>query len=679
MKKGVAFLIIVVSLILLASVVFYFYSTEILFGPPHSPIISSINPPSFPSALNVEVTLSGQFFESGSQLLILDEGGNPIIIDQARLTITLSAITFDYIANELPIGTYQVSVRNPSSGLTSNMVNLIITSNPTITSLNPQIVLNDVPNVITINGHDFDPFAVVVDDTVLESSSGLWQYVDSDLMTLTIPVIPSPLPPGDYSIKVKNLDGAVSESMTLRVNYPFTYFISLAPRTITATPGSTFNVDVTLNSVTFTSHEEVALTVQPPTGVTSSFADRNTCVPNIPSTVVEGISYCTLPITIGVGNIVAAQTYIIPITATSVLTSVTKNVDFTLIGESGNAPDDDHDGVPNSIDLCPNTPAGILVSSLNGCPLPLATKFSPSLTTDFAQVIDLRQIVNLKLGIVGLGMIQFLDNEISVLRQVDGLVYQALDLDAGVIIESNKIGINAELYPELNFPVTLTFSGLNYTAWPVPLKNGVICPATECVSLGYSNGSYSVKVPGFSNYTTQEGTCGNSYCSPDESCSICASDCGSCPSSSSSSSGGGSSSGRGSSSGGTVTYQCNDGRDNDNDGLIDYPGDLGCSSATDNNELDEGQLKGNLTDLDRDKDSVEENKVISEKSSGLRIVFWIVLILLIAGIVVALVIMLRYARNNKKFSELAQMDITKPSPAELSGSVNSVLNFNTSL
>src|SRR3989338_4931620 len=571
MKKGVAFLIIVVSLILLASVVFYFYSTEILFGPPHSPIISSINPPSFPSALNVEVTLSGQFFESGSQLLILDEGGNPIIIDQARLTITLSAITFDYIANELPIGTYQVSVRNPSSGLTSNMVNLIITSNPTITSLNPQIVLNDVPNVITINGHDFDHFAVVVDDTVLESSSGLWQYVDSDLMTLTIPVIPSPLPPGDYSIKVKNLDGAVSESMTLRVNYPFTYFISLAPRTITAT---------------------------------------------------------------------------------SVLTSVTKNVDFTLIGESGNAPDDDHDGVPNSIDLCPNTPAGILVSSLNGCPLPLATKFSPSLTTDFAQVIDLRQIVNLKLGIVGLGMIQFLDNEISVLRQVDGLVYQALDLDAGVIIESNKIGINAELYPELNFPVTLTFSGLNYTAWPVPLKNGVICPATECVSLGYSNGSYSVKVPGFSNYTTQEGTCGNSYCSPDESCSICASDCGSCPSSSSSSSGGGSSSSSSSSSGGPKP-QCSDGVDNDGDNLIDYPADIGCTSKIDNSELNAPVI--NLNDTSNNTSGGGEVEQPTEKDASIGLVFWTVLIILLAGIIVAGVVIVKSLNRRRKFTELANV------------------------
>ena len=32
------------------------------------------------------------------------------------------------------------------------------------------------------------------------------------------------------------------------------------------------------------------------------------------------------------------------------------------------------------------------------------------------------------------------------------------------------------------------------------------------------------------------------------------------------------------------SYQCNDGRDNDGDGLVDYPNDPGCSSSTDNDE-----------------------------------------------------------------------------------------------
>ncbi|MBU1036912.1 hypothetical protein KKF32_02665, partial [Patescibacteria group bacterium] len=33
-------------------------------------------------------------------------------------------------------------------------------------------------------------------------------------------------------------------------------------------------------------------------------------------------------------------------------------------------------------------------------------------------------------------------------------------------------------------------------------------------------------------------------------------------------------------------YQCADGLDNDGDGLIDYPNDPGCSSASDNDETD---------------------------------------------------------------------------------------------
>lgn len=41
-----------------------------------------------------------------------------------------------------------------------------------------------------------------------------------------------------------------------------------------------------------------------------------------------------------------------------------------------------------------------------------------------------------------------------------------------------------------------------------------------------------------------------------------------------------------------VKPQCNDGRDNDGDGFIDYPGDFGCESLTDNDELNPEQLAG---------------------------------------------------------------------------------------
>ena len=62
------------------------------------------------------------------------------------------------------------------------------------------------------------------------------------------------------------------------------------------------------------------------------------------------------------------------------------------------------------------------------------------------------------------------------------------------------------------------------------------------------------------------GGCGNGNCDEGETCRNCPSDCGDCP---------------------PRNPQCSDGADNDGDGKVDYPADPGCSSSTDNNEVDE--------------------------------------------------------------------------------------------
>lgn len=52
-------------------------------------------------------------------------------------------------------------------------------------------------------------------------------------------------------------------------------------------------------------------------------------------------------------------------------------------------------------------------------------------------------------------------------------------------------------------------------------------------------------------------------------------------------------------------YQCSDGIDNDDDGLIDYPADPGCSSLTDNNETDTPPIVYQCSDgLDNDDDGL---------------------------------------------------------------------------
>ncbi len=63
-------------------------------------------------------------------------------------------------------------------------------------------------------------------------------------------------------------------------------------------------------------------------------------------------------------------------------------------------------------------------------------------------------------------------------------------------------------------------------------------------------------------------------------------------------------------SGGGRSYQCNDNRDNDFDGLIDYPNDLGCESIYDDNEIDE--LEPALFDIkvDLKKGELDEKEAL---------------------------------------------------------------------
>lgn len=60
-----------------------------------------------------------------------------------------------------------------------------------------------------------------------------------------------------------------------------------------------------------------------------------------------------------------------------------------------------------------------------------------------------------------------------------------------------------------------------------------------------------------------------------------------------------------------LTYQCNNGDDDDNDGLIDYPDDTGCSNATDDSELN-SITPPNLVVLDT-QHAVIKNKLIRLK------------------------------------------------------------------
>ncbi|MBS3083971.1 hypothetical protein J4423_04155, partial [Candidatus Pacearchaeota archaeon] len=128
--------------------------------------------------------------------------------------------------------------------------------------------------------------------------------------------------------------------------------------------------------------------------------------------------------------------------------------------------------------------------------------------------------------------------------------------------------------------------------------------------------------------------------------------------------GGSSSSGGGSSGGGgggrgrpkLTLAQCNDKKDNDGDGLIDFNKDLGCDSLKDNNEvnIDSIVTRGNYTFGEELEE--EETPEPTEKDIEIRVVFWSFVLILVIGIAIVGIVIMRYVRREKRFKELINRD-----------------------
>ena len=624
------------------------------------PVITGIAPPSFSSSSDTDVSVIGQNFDLDALLLI---GGD--VIESSRLTITPTEILFSYIANELPAGTHQVSVTNPSSGLVSNSFGLTLTTSPVITSLSPQTIVNNDSYIVNINGNDFNPFAVVFEGIILDSSSGLWQYVSPNLIRLNIP---SGLSAGDFDIQIYNLDGALSNIMVLRSNYPFVYFLSSSPSPGDVLPGSSFVLDVSINSVVFTEHEEVVLSLQTPLGITSSFVGSDRCIPNIPSTVVQGIAYCNLAVNFDVGSIPSGN-YNLSINSVSALNSVKGQINFSLNVIPLGQPDGDLDEVPDSIDLCPNTPANVKttygINVFNGCPIPNIYPMTASLTTDFSNVPNLFAVENLRMGIAGKSSVTFRAPISMLWVNTTAVPSHHLPIGLGewaINLSENYVFINSTKRPIFNVSAEVTFFDTGLTN-PVLYRDGVICDSSKCHILSFDtiSGDVVANVSGFSSYSVSQGSCGDSMCSIAETCSSCSADCGSClnngpPPSGSSGGGGGGGGSKGSKGSSSIVYratpQCSDGVDNDLDSLVDYPNDLGCLNTSDDTEVDSSPLVG---DSEGQGESLDSSSSIKDKDYSMGVVFWIVLVVLLGGITLVIVRILKYSRNRKKFSDLAEM------------------------
>jgi len=179
-----------------------------------------------------------------------------------------------------------------------------------------------------------------------------------------------------------------------------------------------------------------------------------------------------------------------------------------------------------------------------------------------------------------------------------------------------------------------------------------------------NNFDYSVTIPAgkFMLLELEKGsvssTCGDNICSGPETCSSCAADCGPCNivNNNGGSSGGG---GGGGSGGFSQNYksQCDDGVDNDGDGLIDFPNDPGCTSKNGNSELDSGELGGNLDSSFGTSDSGSNNL---DSKSGFEInkIFVFVASVIVLGIIILIFLLIRHSiihRRMNKFKEMSYL------------------------
>lgn len=105
-----------------------------------------------------------------------------------------------------------------------------------------------------------------------------------------------------------------------------------------------------------------------------------------------------------------------------------------------------------------------------------------------------------------------------------------LDFGSNIEFGTNYVNVNSSSLPSTFNSlaiVSLDLSGTDITA-PRLFVDGASCETNLCNIASFENDVISFIVKHFTNYSFEQSTCGDSYCSIGEDCSLCASDCGNC-------------------------------------------------------------------------------------------------------------------------------------------------------
>jgi len=187
-------------------------------------------------------------------------------------------------------------------------------------------------------------------------------------------------------------------------------------------------------------------------------------------------------------------------------------ITVTNLGDSKSIDDSDNDGILDTQDKCPNTPANIKTHvNKFGCPKPVHTNFDTG--TDLDDVDPTASITGLELGVSNKGKIKFLED---VTLNTSSYITKRVNLDNLIKIEKNKVTIDSDSAPQLNRRATIELEGVEFDT-PVIKKDGnvILCPFRvdasgdeDCIIESYdkSTGLLVFTVSGFSTYEIQEGS-----------------------------------------------------------------------------------------------------------------------------------------------------------------------------
>lgn len=206
------------------------------------PQLNSLSPNAIFNNIDNNVQLSGSNFIQGATVHI---NGDPQPWPSGWITYNSQNSITMYIPAYSPIGTYSITVKNPS-GLQSNAQTLIVNpgtggtcnnnnvcqpaigenpSNcpqdcaaPNLVSLSPPSIINNIGNWVDLNGNNFVNGATIHVDGSANAYPSAWvNYINQNNLEMWVP---QGTPAGSYAITVKNPSGLISSAQTLVVNLP---------------------------------------------------------------------------------------------------------------------------------------------------------------------------------------------------------------------------------------------------------------------------------------------------------------------------------------------------------------------------------------------------------------------------------------------------------------------------